>query len=325
MRSLVTVAAQSRKRSGNIYYFFNMYYPFDTKDLEKSSRDSIKLLRELYKRYKTEVKGIELFPHLAGSITIVIIEKLKELVEKGEPIDPELFKLNLLTRDELQAAAELYKMIKEKMNTIPQVNIQNYKEALQVLWNSGLNEYLENVSIMDGRIRAHPDLIETQNDLCIYYLTDEIWWKQPPFDVLEEVLFEIATSASYHILYDIRRTDVNPKTIKMFMENYNISKLPALVITSQDIVDGLNVSKIDESLVIPHEILRNLCEHGDRDKIKAFLVEMISLFGSGELRLAKIKLYWERISKIGSKIYKGTWPIIQKEIIEYLRKIGVGP
>lgn len=326
MTFLDIVAAQSGKESGNIYYFFNIYYPFDTKVFEKSSRDTIKLLRELYKHYKIGIKEIKPFPHPAGSITMAIIENLKELVERGELIDPELVKLNLLTRDELKAAAELYRMIEEKMNTIPQVNIQNnYKEALRILWNSGLNEYLEIVSIVDGQIRAHPDLklIETQNDLYIYYLTDEVWYNKPPFDVLEKVLIDIAKSPSHNILVDIRRNDVNHRTITIFKENYNISKLPALVITSEDIVDGLNVKKSDKSLLIPYEILFYLCEYGNEVKIKKFLVELISLLESEKLTSAKIKLYWNRINEIGYKVYKEAWQFVQLLIIEYLRKLGI--
>ena len=179
--------------------------------------------------------------------------------------------------------------------------------------------------IIDGRKRASSDLIEPgKYEICFYYITDELWWHAEPYNVLERVLDEISSSASYNVLYDIRRTDVNPQTVKAFCDNYKISLLPALVITPEDIVEGLRVRKIEASEVIPKEILWNLCRIGKEEKLKNFFVEMLQLNKKGELNLGR-RNFWENIRRIGLRIFEESWEkVVTPVIAEYLRRLSIG-
>jgi len=86
---------------------------------------------EIHKKIKELIKSME---HMTIQEKL---NKLREMVERGESTDPLMFKLDITNYNESEEAMELYRILEEKMKTVPE-----YKSCFKELQNS-LLRYLE--------------------------------------------------------------------------------------------------------------------------------------------------------------------------------------
>jgi len=66
------------------------------------------------------------------------LNELKGKLERGKEINPEDFKLEIITFEELEASAKVYKLLKEKIESMPTEKRAPYEQARRYLLESGL-------------------------------------------------------------------------------------------------------------------------------------------------------------------------------------------